>query len=103
MGETVDLSDLCETCDVRMQFKFFESAARHELNLHFSDGFEWSFDSLYNDVVRVMRVDSQMRGKGYPKGCDALTAQCLKIWRSEEWRPLRISRWERAQTRPTNG
>jgi hypothetical protein len=96
-GCTVDLSDLCETCEVRIQFRFFAEAARHELSLHFPGGCEWSFDSLYADVVKVMRIDGQLKGKGFPRDCDALTAAALRIWRSEEWRPMRIARWERAQ------
>jgi hypothetical protein len=103
IGESVDLPDLCETCDVRIQFRFFEGAAREEINRRFPGGCEWSFDSLYEDVMRVMRIDAGLKGKGYPRGCDALTAACLRIWRREEWRPLRIARWERAQKVTNDG
>lgn len=97
--QPTDLPDLCERCDVRAQIGFYEAHAREEIERRFPEGCEWSFQTLEADVTRVQRIDRQVRGKGYPRGCDELTARLLDIMRREEYRPLRIMRWESEQKR----
>ena len=63
----------------------------------------WSFGSLYDDVLHVMRVNRELRGKGYPAGCDVLTARCLDILRREQNRPDRIEAWEWKQKAKAKG
>jgi len=58
---------------------------------------KWSFETLYADVNRIMNIDAGLRGEGYPQGCDVLLAACLNVVRREEYRPVRISRWEAEQ------
>ncbi len=91
------MPDFCSECDVRRQLEFFEASARGELERRFPDGCEWGFDALSADVARVQRIDRSVRGKGYPKNCDALTGRLLDILRGEEWRPVRIARWQADQ------
>jgi hypothetical protein len=79
--------------------KFFEESARAELRRRFPDGCAWTFETLSADVARVQRIDKDVRGKGYPRKCGELEARLLDILRSEEYRPLRIMRWEDAQKR----
>jgi hypothetical protein len=95
-----DLPDFCSSCEVRKQLEFFEGAARHEISRRFPDGCEFSFDRLSSDVARVQRIDKRMKGKGYPRNCDELTATLLDILRAEEYRPTRIHYWELAQKKP---
>lgn len=95
--QPTDLPDFCQQCEVRKQIEFYEEAFELEVARRFPEGIRWSFDSLSADVVRVKRIDKQLRGKGYPRGCDLLTAQLLDILRSEDYRPLRIMRWEADQ------
>jgi hypothetical protein len=92
-----DLESLCETCDVRYQLKFFEESARNELARRFPDGCPWTFETLSDDVLSVQKLNKQVRGRGYPRGCTELEARLLDILRSEEWRPVRIMRWEAEQ------
>jgi len=61
------------------------------------EGIAWTFDTLYRDVNRVLRIDAELGGEGYPKDCDVLLAACLDILRREEYRPVRISQWEAEQ------
>jgi hypothetical protein len=97
-GETVDLLDLCEPCEVRIQFNYFTEAAQDELALRFpAEPPAWSFASLYDDVVYLMKLDRVLRGRGYPRGCDVLTARCLDVLRREQNRPRRIELWEMKQ------
>jgi hypothetical protein len=97
-GRTIDLPDLCEPCEVRIQFNFFTEAARAELALRFGDEPQaWSFASLYDDVLYLMKLDRQLRGKGYPRGCGALRARALDVLRREQNRPRRIDLWELKQ------
>ena len=98
--EPTDLLDFCDECDVRKQLEFYEESAKFELERRFPEGCEWSFESLSSDVTRVQRVDRSVRGKGYPRGVDQLTLACLDILRREEWRPVRIARWEADQKTP---
>jgi len=97
-GETVDLPDLCGTCEVRKQFHYFKEATKTELALRFKDeACPWSFESLYDDVLYLMKLDRRLKGQGYPEGCDALRARCLDIFRREQHRPQRIEVWEMKQ------
>ena len=80
--------------------RFFEESARAEIERRFPDGCEWDFDHLSADVARVQRIDKRMKGKGYPRNCDELTATLLDILRAEEYRPTRIYYWELAQKKP---
>jgi hypothetical protein len=90
-----DLPDFCNECEVRAQWNFFRQEFDEQIARRFAgEKIGWSFDSLYADVNRIRRVDASVRGKGYPRGCDVLTARCLDLWRSEEWRPSRIKLWE---------
>jgi hypothetical protein len=99
--ESVDLPDLCATCEVRKQFEFFQREFEREWQKRFKGQKPaWSFDELFVDVNRVWRIDRELNGQGYPKACDVLTALCLDLWRSEQWRPERIAQWERAQKKP---
>jgi len=102
--EIVYMPDFCATCEVRKQFDFFRDGLAAELKQHFAGvQLGWSLNSLVSDVTRVRRVDRELRGKGYPKHCDALTAECLDILRAEELRPLRIARWELDQRLKAGG
>ena len=92
-----DLPDFCQQCEVRKQIFFFEQAFVAEVELRFPEGLQWSLDDLTRDVQRVRRIDRRQRGRGYPRGCDELTAQLLEIIRSEDYRPVRIMRWEADQ------
>lgn len=102
-GETIYLPDFCATCEVKKQFDFFRAGLESELEKHFAGAeIEFSFQSLVADVNRVRRMDRAVRGKGYPRGADALTVDCLDLLRNEEYRPSRIARWEFEQ-RPKDG
>lgn len=95
--QPTDLPDFCDLCDVRKQIGFFEQAFHAEMIKRSQDGSRWSFDFLSQAVAKVRRIDAELDGSGYPPGCDALTAQLLDIFRSEEMRPLRIARWKADQ------
>lgn len=91
----------CETCEVGKQYEFFrqsfeETAAKRELAP------EWSFATLYRDVVRVMNLNFE-KSKGYPRNCTALDARLLDIVRYEQARPRRARLWELEQRSKEHG
>ena len=105
-GETIDLPDLCSRCEVRKQFNFFVDATNQDLARRFEgERLAWSFESLYDDALRLMKLDRRLKGRGYPRGCTALEARCLDILRREQNRPRRIELWELKQRakNPRNG
>ncbi|MET0646972.1 MAG: hypothetical protein ABW208_10155 [Pyrinomonadaceae bacterium] len=97
-----DLADFCAECDVRRQLDFFERGAKGELRRRFDEGELPDFDELFADVMHVQRLARSARRGRYPRGCSALEARLIDIWRKEERRPERIAAWERAQ-RPKGG
>lgn len=103
-GETVDLPDFCSRCDVRVQLGFFERETKADLARRFNvEPCAWSFPELYEDVRRLVRLDAALRGRGYPRGCDVLTAVGLDILRRERMRPRRIELWQLKQKARNGG
>lgn len=100
-GEVAYLPDPCEACDVRAQFGFFRRGFEADIREHFKEGEkpEWTFEEMLADVRRVRRLDREAGGRGYPEGCDAVTARSIDVLRAEEHRPVRIAAWEAAQKR----
>lgn len=93
-----DRPDFCKECEVAKQFEFFQESFEAQIERRFNgESLQWSFQSLYADVGRVMKIDRALEGKGYPKGCSALTAKLLDILRVEEFRPKRIEIYELEQ------
>jgi hypothetical protein len=89
---------------VRAQERFFRRSAAEELGRRFEPGeCEWSFDRLYADVLRAMKLAGRARRGHYPRGADALTARVIDIVRRERRRPERIREWEREQKRQSDG
>lgn len=96
-GETVDLPDFCSRCDVRRQLDYFRAGSESDLARRFKGSCVWSFNELYEDVRRLVKIDAALRGRGYPRGCDVLTATGLDILRREQMRPRRIELWQLKQ------
>lgn len=103
-GETVDLPDFCSRCDVRRQLGFFEKETRQELARRFKgESPAWSFASLHDDALWLSKLDATLRGRGYPRGCDVLTAKSLDVLRREQMRPRRVELWTLKQQARSRG
>jgi hypothetical protein len=97
-GRPADLPEICAACEVGVQWKYFREAVEFELEQR-CRGEGRTFDSLLSDVLELSGINESVRGRGYPKNVDALTARCLEILRREDKRPRRIYLWELSQKR----
>lgn len=93
-----DLPEWCQGCEVKQQWEFFREGFERAIEKRFEgEACGWTFEQLYSDLRKVQKADRDVKGKGYPRGCDVLKARCLDILRSEEYRPRRIQNWELEQ------
>lgn len=95
VGKPTDLPNFCDVCEVRTQEKFFREAFERTIAEREIEN-EWMFETLYADVAQTMNLNARVR-RGFPRNCSALQAACLSIVRREEYRPLRIARWQADQ------
>lgn len=95
-----DESDFCRVCPIAAAWSEFRESFNEQVCERLPGiKSEWSFEKLYLETVKVLKVDSRLEGRGYPSDSSALLARCLDIVRAEQYRIERIAKWERDQTR----
>ena len=89
-----DRTEWCEGCEHRPQWDMFAEDFENERLRRFEgEAIDWSFDNLYGRYLEIADENERVRGKGYPRGCDLVTARLLDIFRAEQRRPNRIRTW----------
>lgn len=88
----------CDDCPVGDLVRGFREGAEEEIAAKCPpESLDWSFESLYDDVLSALRADSELRGRGYPAGSTAVEARVIDIVRAARTKAERVDAWNRAQ------